>query len=111
MTETALDIKARINSKRREQAYLYAQLEMWASVKDQGIDIDTVDKFGYSEKHHTREDKRKADLEWRRSQSNPFVCRMPNGSFKLLFYNYVKHHDGTITVLNPMVKAPHEDDF
>jgi len=44
MAETALDTLDRIKQNRSEQAFCYAQLEMWAKVKAQGIDIDTVDK-------------------------------------------------------------------
>jgi len=111
MAETALDTLDCIKQNRSEQAFCYAQLEMWAKVKAQGIDIDTVDKFGYSEKNHTAADKKELQAAWRQTQSNPFVRRMPNGSHRVLFFNYVKHHDGSMTVLNPKIKAPYADDF
>ena len=111
MPETVQDVLARIKSKRSEQAFCYAQLEMWAKVKAQGIDIDTVAMFGYSEKHHTAADKKELQAAWRQAQINPFVCRMPNGSFRVLFFNFVRHHDGSITVLNPKIKAPYADEF
>jgi hypothetical protein len=111
MAETALDVLDRIKKNRSEQAFCYAQLEMWAKVKAQGIDIDTVATFSYSEKHHTSADKKELQTAWRQTQSNPFVRRMPNGSYRVLFFNFVRHHDGSITVLNPKIKAPYADDF
>ncbi len=111
MAETALDILGRIKSKRSEQAFCYSQLEMWAKVKTQGIDVDSVLSFGYREKNHTTADKKELLAALRQTQSNPFVRRMPNGSYRVLFFNYVRHHDGTMTVLNPKIKAPYADDF
>ena len=90
-------------------------LDLWANVQAQGIEIESVDKFGYDPKRLTKADKAKRPHRARfyvRNGSNPdpFVVRLPNGGHRLTVYNYVRHHDGTTTTLAPMLKAVYEDE-
>ena len=109
MPETASDVLARVKRNERERAYCLDVLDLWANVQGQGIEIETVDKFGYDPKLLSGDDKRKAQIHWRQYQCDPYVTRLPNGSHRVLVYNYVRHFDGTTTPLNPMLKAPYED--
>ncbi len=112
--ETALDVMARIKRNSREREFCLSVLDLWANVQAQGIEIESVDKFGYDPKRLTKADKAKAARArfYVRNGSNPdpFVVRLPNGSHRLTVYNYVRHHDGTTTTLAPMLKAVYEDE-
>ena len=58
--ETALDVMARIKRNSREREFCLAVLDLWANVQAQGIEIESVDKFGYDPKRLTNADKAKA---------------------------------------------------
>jgi len=73
----AQELLTSIQAKRFKQAKLLAELDLWAAVQAQGIDISTVATFGFKS-------------EWPR----------PN------VYNSVRHKDGTITRLQPSLRAP-----
>ena len=58
--ETALDVMARIKRNSREREFCLAVLDLWANVQAQGVEIESVDKFGYDPKRLTNADKAKA---------------------------------------------------
>jgi hypothetical protein len=109
------DLLDSIAQKRAEQDRLLAQLALWEEVKAQGIDIDTVASFGFDPKLLTNKQKRAAILAWQRKRKDPITGevegylyqgeRLPSGKHSCRVYNYVRHHDGTITLLDPLLKA------
>lgn len=105
---SAVDLIDAIRQKERERQYCLDVLDLWARTADQGIDINTVKSFGFDEKLLAAADRSKREFAVRLQKPDPFVARMPNGSYKLLAYNYVRHFDGSQTTLNPPLKAPHE---
>jgi hypothetical protein len=56
--EQSQEIMARLRERHEERGKLLAQLEMWAKVKAQGIDPETVDRFGFDPKLLTPEQRR-----------------------------------------------------
>ena len=108
-----------IAAKRAEQGRLLAQLGLWAAVQAQGIAIDTVERFGFDEKLLTRGQKFEAQRAAVRGQPDPVTGerkqynlhhpysgeRLANGHNTCRVFNYVRHHDGSTTTLNPMLKV------
>jgi hypothetical protein len=104
-----------IREREAERGRLLAQLDLWANVQAQGIEIDTVDRFGFDPSLLTRKQKqaaRKASMFGRRDPITGQVekglyqgDRLPNGHYTCRVFNYVRHHDGTQTILDPLLKA------
>ncbi len=109
MPETATDVIARIKRNERERAYCLEVLDLWAKAQGQGVEIETIDKWGFDPKLLSATDKRRANVYRCQTQADLFMARLPDGRYRPLFHNYVRHFDGTITPLNPMLKAPYED--
>jgi hypothetical protein len=106
MTE-AQELIQSIKAKQAEQAKCLAVLDLWAAVQAQGIDIGTVDKFGFKEDWMTRIEKAQRIAAQRRFLPDPFKgSTLQNGHYTPVFYNYVTHKDGSITRLQPTLKAP-----
>ena len=106
--ETARDVIGRIRRNEREREYCLAVLDLWAQVQEQGIDIERVESFGFDTSILPEREKRP----WRFYQHrrpDPYVETLPSGEKRLRVYNYVRHHDGGITRLDPILKAVHED--
>lgn len=109
---SALDLLAAVKAKRKEQDYCYAVLDLWARVQAQGIDVNSVDVFGFSEKRLSPRDQHKARLASRLlayGGQHPFLERLPNGHTRPRVHNYVRHRDGTVTTLDPMLEAVYKD--
>jgi hypothetical protein len=104
MSETARDVIARIRRNEKERAFCLAALDLWAQVQEQGIEISRVASFGFDSRILTEKQKQ----DFRRHQGN-YIQTLLSGGKRLLVYNYVKHHDGGITRLDPMLKAVHAD--
>lgn len=105
----------RIKAKRDECSKLYAQLEMWAKVKMQGISPDDVVSFGFDPKLLTVHELRLARSAAIRHArhfipSNPlnFPTTKVDGieRAKPLLYNYVNLKSGERHELNPRIAAP-----
>jgi hypothetical protein len=107
--ETAQDILARIERNRKEQGYCFAVLNLWAGVQAQGIEIESVKAFGFREDLLDQKQRAERNRQWRLSLSDPFVDRLPCGKLRPRFHNYVRHHDGSTTKLEPMLEAVYED--
>jgi hypothetical protein len=103
--ETARDVIARIRRKRREQDHCLAVLGLWAQVQGQGIDIARVASFGFDDRALTPKEER---LRHRPGRPDPYIEVLPNGQRRPLVYNYVRHHDGGITRLEPPLRAVYE---
>jgi hypothetical protein len=110
---------ADIACKRAECDQLYRVLDLWAAVRAQGIDIDTVQSFGFDRSLVTERQRREMFRRAVRGERDPisgvvetsgFLLyagdRLPNGHHVARVYNYVRHKDDTKTILNPMLKAP-----
>lgn len=102
--ETARDVIARIRRLECERAYCLAALDLWAQVQEQGIEISRVASFGFDSRGLTE----KEDRDFRRNFSK-YIETLPSGTKRPRVYNYVHHHDGGMTRLNPMLKAVYED--
>ncbi len=110
----------RNEARAKEMASCYEQLAVWAAVKEQGINIDTVDSFGFDQKLLTSAQMFEYQRAAVRRQPDPVTGRrgiydrkrpylgerLPSGHYKCVVYNYVRLKDGTRTILNPMLKAP-----
>lgn len=105
--ETARNVIARIQRNERERSYCLAVLDLWAQVQDQGIDIGRVASFGYDPRAVTPAQKRQHKAY---GTFDPFVERLPTGALRPRFYNYVRHHDGGKTRLDPMLPAVHKQE-
>lgn len=92
----AQELLASIRVKRVEQAKCLAELDLWAAVQAQGIDIGTVATFGFKPEWISRIE--------RAQQMNAARCRKPDSMVGA--YNFVRHKDGTITRLQPTLRAP-----
>jgi hypothetical protein len=103
MAETARDVIARIRRKRREQDYCFAVLDLWAQVQGQGIEVNRVASFGF-DSHILTE---KQDWDFRRNYGK-YIETLPTGEKRPRVYNYVRHHDGGMTRLDPMLQAVYE---
>ena len=103
--ETARDVMASIRRKQKEREYLLAVLELWAQVQEQGIAIAQVASFGFDSRVLTPREGR--DFHRRFSE---YIERLPSGKTRPCFYNYVRHHDGGMTRLEPMLRAVYEHD-
>ncbi len=104
----------------KEMASCYEQLDMWEAVKEQGIDPETVQGFGFDEGFLTSAQKFEYKRAAIRGQPDPVTGRrepfgtvhlylgekLPNGHYKCVVYNYVRYKDGMRSILDPMVKAP-----
>jgi hypothetical protein len=99
------EILDRIQSKNAERSILIDQLRMWAEVKAQGIDPETVESFGWKtnlvpanimEQAASRHHKGKFPWygEWLRKSGRP------------LWYNYLNMKDGSVKQLSPYIQAP-----
>lgn len=102
-----------------ERMRLLQQLHLWACVAEQGIDLDTVESFGFSEKLVTWAQQAAYRNAVRRGQPDPVTGqrepytnnpyrgteRLPSGRYRCRVYNYVRLKDGTTTTLDPMLKA------
>ena len=102
--ETARDVIARIRRLEREREFCLAALDLWAQVQAQGIEISRVASFGFDSRALTPAQER--DF---RQHQDKYIQTLPNGGKRLLFYNYVKHHDGGVTRLDPMLKAVYDE--
>jgi hypothetical protein len=111
MSETATDVMDRIKRNNCERSYCLAVLDLWANVQTQGIAIESVDKFGFDPGLLSKADKAKMDKARIIRQADPFVEHLPNGGHRLKVYNYIRHHNGSITQLEPMLKAPYRDEY
>lgn len=104
MHETATDVLDRIRRNRREQDYCLAVLDLWAQAQEQGIDISRVASFGFDSRALTERQKR----DFHRCVGS-YIETLPCGKKRPCVYNYVRHHDGGVTRLDPMLKAVYED--
>jgi hypothetical protein len=103
-SETARDVIARIRRNVRERDYCLAVLDLWAQVQEQGIDISRVASFGFDSRALTAQEDRRF-----RRDFHAYIETLPSGKKRPLVYNYVRHHDGGITRLDPMLQAVYED--
>jgi len=108
-----------IDAKVAEQARLLAQLKLWAQAQAQGVDIATVKSFGFDEKLLTPRqeiDARQAALRRRPDPVTGVIeehdlghfytgKQLPNGHYTCTVYNFVRHRDDIVTVLNPLLRA------
>lgn len=96
--------------KQRDQ--LVRQLEMWAHIKAQGIDPESVVSLTFDPKMMTDEERREARrLHPHASQSNPYdwpEFRNEEGrlTIRTAQYNCARLSDGTSVRLNPVVDRP-----
>jgi hypothetical protein len=96
-----------IKAKRAEQAKCLAELDLWAAVQAQGIDIGTVSTFGFKPEWLTRIERAQRDNAMRMRRPDPFTgSRDANGHYECMVYNFVRHKDGTVTRLQPSLQAP-----
>ena len=100
MAETAQDIIARIHVREQERAYLLDQLDLWAKAQAQGIHPDTVRVFGFDSRLLTERQNR--DFHRR---MGAYIETLPSGRKRPVFFNCVWRHDGSQTILDPMLKA------
>jgi hypothetical protein len=103
--ETARDVIDRIRRNERERDYCLTVLDLWAQVQEQGIEIGRVASFGFDSRVLTEKEER----DFHRRMEN-YIETMPSGKKRPRVYNYVRHHDGGMTRLDPMLKAVHEHD-
>ena len=96
----ATNVLARLRQRYRERDYCLAVLDLWAGVKMQGIESETVECFGFDEKLLTR---------WEWLTRDRFLERLPTGKLRPVYHNYVRLHDDTIVPLNPRLRAVYED--
>jgi hypothetical protein len=94
------DVLVRLQQRYRERDFCLAVLELWAGVKKQGIESESVKSFGFDEKLLTRRE--------RLTSIWDFLERS-TGKRRAIFHNYVRLHDDTTVQLNPMLKAVYED--
>jgi hypothetical protein len=90
------ELLASIRAKRAEQAKCLAELDLWAAVQAQGIDIGTVATFGFKPEWLTRIERAQRDRARQTWRPDPFTET----------YNFVRHKDGTVTRLQPSLRAP-----
>jgi len=103
----AQELLESIKAKRAEQAKLLAELDLWAAVQAQGIDISTVATFGFKPEWLTRIERLQRDNAMRARRPDPFDGpRDVNGHYACMVYNFVRHKDGTTTRLQPSLRAP-----
>lgn len=98
----------RIKAREKERAYLLAQLDLWAKVKAQGIEPDTVRSFGFDTRLLTQEQKRQWHRPHRVGELDPYIETLRTGKTRPKVFNYVRHHDGSQTVLDPVLEAVYE---
>jgi len=103
----AQEIIARIRSREKERAYCLAVLDLWAQVQAQGINIERVKSFGFDSRALTPQQKIER---FRRPGCDPFIETLASGMKRLRVYNYVRHHDGGMTRLDPMLAAVYEEE-
>ena len=106
MNTTKHDLIARMREHDAERAYLLAVLNLWVQAETQGIDPETVKSFGFSLRFCKTERERREARTWKptRDDDGCAVVRSP-------VFNFVSHHDGTQTRLNPPLKAIYREDF
>lgn len=106
---TAQEVIDRMMDREKERAYLLAVLDLWVKAQAQGIDTDTVRSFGFDGRLLTWEQKRQRFVgPWRREDK--YIETFRTGRKRPRVFNYVRHHDGSRTVLNPMLEAVYEYD-
>ena len=108
IAETARDVIDRIRRNDREREYCLAVLDLWAQVQEQGIEIERVASFGFDRSILTEKETRARRGACLGGRPDPYTETLPSGKIRLRVYNYVRHHDGGITRLDPMLKAVHE---
>ena len=65
--------------------------------------------FGFDSSILTAGPKRVWRFHRNRRMDDPYIETLPNGGHRLKVYNYVRHHDGGVTRLDPMLEAVYED--
>ena len=110
IAETARDVIDRIRRNDREREYCLAVLDLWAQVQEQGIEIERVASFGFDRSILTEGQKRGRASIKAGGRMTPISRSCPMASYRLAVYNYVRHHDGGITRLDPMLEAVYECD-
>jgi len=103
----AQEIIARIRRREKERAYCLAVLDLWAQVQAQGINIEWVKSFGFDSRALTPQQETER---FRRPGCDPFIETLASGTKRPRFYNYVRHHDGGMTRLDPMLAAVYEEE-
>jgi len=103
-----IDVKilGRLREKELERKYLLAQLDLWAAAEAQGLLPDDVLAFGFDSSLLTASQKRAC---FRTGCGEPYVERLRNGQLRARVFNYVRHCDGTKTVLSPLLSAIYKD--
>ena len=104
MAETARDVIARIRRKRREQDYCLAVLDLWAQVQGQGIEVSRVASFGFDSRIFDAEARVEIPPELRQVHRDLAHGRRTGPRLD----TYVRHHDGGMTRLDPMLQAVYE---
>lgn len=82
-----------MNEHAQERAYLLAVLDLWAQAESQGVDPETVKSFGFDPRLCSNPKEKREALRWKRTER----------------FNYVRHHDGTRTKLDPPLRAVYRD--
>ncbi len=103
----AQEIIARIRRREKKRAYCLTILDLWAQVQTQGINIERVKSFGLDTRVLTPQQKIER---CRRPGCDPFIETLASGTKRPRVYNYVRHHDGGITRLGPMLAAVYEEE-
>jgi len=91
----------RLKAHEQERAYLMAQLEVWADAKLQGIDPDTVRRFGFDSRLLTRKQRRRL---------SDYLEVLPGGERRPRWLNCVWLHSGEQAQLDPMLKPARRRD-
>lgn len=103
----AQEIIARIRRREKERTYCLAVLDLWAQVQAQGINIERVRSFGFDSRALTPAQR----AAWhRRPGYDPYIETLTSGKKRPRVYNYVRHHDGGMTRLDPMLAAVYEEE-
>jgi len=95
------ELLERVKTREAERAYLMAQLEVWAGAKAQGIDSDTVRRFGFDSRLLTRKQRRRL---------SDYLEAAPTGERRPRWLNCAWLHDGTQVQLDPMLKPARRPD-
>lgn len=106
------EITDRLAARDAERSLLLRTLAMWAKVKEQGTDPETVARFGFDPELLTtseRNEARRKNHNWTRF--NPYgwpVSRNSEGSavIRPRKYNFVRLKTGDVVTLSPMVDSP-----
>lgn len=108
---------SKIQNALHEQQHLLSVLDMWEKVKQQGIDPESVNSFGFNPELMTATDRNQARKESKKSygdvtKQNPFgwpTMERSDGARVIVTvkFNFVRLKNGGTVRLSPMINRVH----